>query len=157
MTRYMPITGIDCIPATLLIDTEAPLDVLFETADYRIRTVTQVLENIAFRSDISSDTVVLTDFCKLLTTSLRDGCDVMDVIGRRLRAQVAEYESGRPISRPFHKAWEKIQEGRTCVPIDCRVWVKKRRSQRTRKPILRQANVQLHAQAAHEDQCLAHE
>jgi hypothetical protein len=52
--------------------------------------VTQVLENIAFRSDISSDTLVLTDFCKLLTTSLRDGCDVMDVIGRRLRAQVAE-------------------------------------------------------------------
>lgn len=48
------------------------------------------LETIAFRSDISSDTVVLTDFCKLLTTSLRDGCDVMDVIGRRLRAQAAE-------------------------------------------------------------------
>jgi len=44
MKRYMPITGIDCNPATLLIDTEAPLDVLFETADYRIRTVTQVLE-----------------------------------------------------------------------------------------------------------------
>ncbi len=64
MTRYMPITGIDCIPATLLIDTEAPLDVLFETADYRIRTVTQLLENIAFRSDISSDTVVLSDFAK---------------------------------------------------------------------------------------------
>lgn len=89
MSRYMPITGIDLIPATLLIDTEAPLDVLFEIADYRIRIVTQVLENIAFRSEISSDTVVLADFCKLLTTSLRDGCDVMDVIGRRLRAQAA--------------------------------------------------------------------
>lgn len=24
MNRYMPITGIDCTPATLLIDTEAP-------------------------------------------------------------------------------------------------------------------------------------
>lgn len=90
MTRYMPITGIDCTPATLLIGTEAPLDVLFETADYRIRTVTQVLENIAFRSDIDSETVVLTDFCKMLTIALRDGCDVMDVIGRRLRALVAE-------------------------------------------------------------------
>ena len=90
MPRYMPITGIDFTPATLLIDTEAPLDVLFETADYRIRTVTQVLENIAFRSDITSDTVMLTDFCKLLTTSLCDGCDVMDVIGRRLRVQAAE-------------------------------------------------------------------
>ena len=86
----MPITGIDCIPATLLIDTEAPLDVLFETADYRIRTVTQLLENIAFRSEISSDTLVLSDLCKMLTISLRDGCDVMDVIGRRLRTQAAE-------------------------------------------------------------------
>ena len=90
MNRYMPITGIDCIPATLLIDTEAPLDVLFETADYRIRTVTQLLENIAFRSEISSDTLVLSDLCKMLTISLRDGCDVMDVIGRRLRTQAAE-------------------------------------------------------------------
>ncbi|MCJ8207303.1 hypothetical protein [Pseudomonas sp. RGM2987] len=90
MNRYMPITGIDITPATLLIDTEAPLDVLFETADYRIRTVTQLLENIAFRSDMSSDTLVLSDFCKLLTISLRDGCDVMDVLGRRLRAQAAE-------------------------------------------------------------------
>ncbi|OPG69155.1 hypothetical protein B1219_28145 [Pseudomonas ogarae] len=89
MTRYMPITGIDCTPATLLIDTEAPLDVLFETADYRIRTVTQLLENIAFCSDISSDTVVLSDFCKMLTIVLRAGCDVLDVIGRRLRAQAA--------------------------------------------------------------------
>ncbi|MCE0460377.1 hypothetical protein [Pseudomonas uvaldensis] len=58
--------------------------------DYRIRTVTQVLENIAFRSDIDSETVVLTDFCKMLTIALRDGCDVMDVIGRRLRAQAGE-------------------------------------------------------------------
>ncbi|SFH18118.1 hypothetical protein [Pseudomonas sp. NFACC45] len=90
MNRYMPITGIDCIPATLLIDTEAPLDVLFETADYRIRTVTQLLENIAFRSEVSSDTLVLSDFCKMLTISLRDGCDVMDVLGRRLRAQAGE-------------------------------------------------------------------
>ncbi|WP_422777677.1 hypothetical protein ACOXXE_11825 [Pseudomonas mediterranea] len=90
MTRYMPITGVDCTPATLLIDTEAPLDVLLETADYRVRTVTQVLENIAFRSDIGSDTVVLSDFCKMLTIALRDGCDVMVVIGRRLREQGAE-------------------------------------------------------------------
>ncbi|SCW81784.1 MULTISPECIES: hypothetical protein [unclassified Pseudomonas] len=90
MNRYMPITGIDCTPATLLIDTEAPLDVLFETADYRIRTVTQLLENIAFRSEINSDTLMLSDLCKMLTISLRDGCDVMDVIGRRLRAQAAE-------------------------------------------------------------------
>ncbi|MBV4494238.1 hypothetical protein HU715_002615 [Pseudomonas sp. SWRI12] len=52
-------------------------NVLFETADYRIRTVTQLLENIAFRSD----TVVLSDFCKILTIALRDGCDWEAVAG----------------------------------------------------------------------------
>jgi hypothetical protein len=90
MERYMPLTGIDLIPASLLIDTQAPLDVLQAMADYRIRTVTQVLENIAFRAEIGCDTVVLSDFSKLLAIPLRDGCDLMDVIGRRLRAQVAE-------------------------------------------------------------------
>lgn len=38
MDRYMPVTGIDCTVPSLLIDTEAPLDVLHETAAYRIRT-----------------------------------------------------------------------------------------------------------------------
>ena len=36
MNRYMPLTGIDLVPASLLIDTEAPLDVLQAMADYRI-------------------------------------------------------------------------------------------------------------------------
>lgn len=90
MERYMPLTGIDLIPASLLIDTQAPLDVLQAMADYRIRTVTQVLENIAFRAELGCDTVVLKDFSQLLVIPLRDGCDLMDVIGRRLRAQVKE-------------------------------------------------------------------
>ena len=89
MDRYMPLTGIDLIPASLLIDTQAPLDVLHAMADYRIRTVTQVLENIAFRAEIDCDTVVLSDFSKLLAIPLCDGCDLMDVIGRRLRVQAA--------------------------------------------------------------------
>jgi hypothetical protein len=71
----MPLTGIDLVPASLLIDTQAPLDVLQAMADYRIRTVTQVLENIAFRAEIGCDTVVLSDFAKLLAIPLRDGCD----------------------------------------------------------------------------------
>lgn len=40
MDRFMPMTGIDCTIALLLIDTEAPLNVLHETAAYRIRTAT---------------------------------------------------------------------------------------------------------------------
>lgn len=86
-TTHIPITGVDCPPATLLIDTQAPLDVLYETAAYRIRAVTQLLENIAFREELSSDAVVLHDFALLLAIPLRDGCDVLDVIGRRLQAQ----------------------------------------------------------------------
>ncbi|WP_122566630.1 hypothetical protein [Pseudomonas viridiflava] len=86
MNRYMPLTGVDCSPAALLIDTQAPLDVLHETAAYRIRAVTQLLENIAFREELSSDAVVLHDVALLLAIPLRDGCDVLDVIGRRLQA-----------------------------------------------------------------------
>ncbi|WP_150806065.1 hypothetical protein [Pseudomonas fluorescens] len=37
-------------------------------------------------SEIGCDTVVLSDFSKLLAIPLRDGCDLMDVIGRRLQA-----------------------------------------------------------------------
>ena len=88
MKRYIPITGIDCTPASLLIDSQAPLDVLHATADYRIRVVTQVLENIAFRAELGSDTVVLTDFAQLLAIPLRDGCDLLEVIGRRLHEGV---------------------------------------------------------------------
>jgi len=85
MERYIPITGIDCSPASLLIDSQAPLDILHATADYRIRVVTQVLENIAFRAEVGSDTVVLSDFAQLLVIPLRDGCDLLEVIGRRLQ------------------------------------------------------------------------
>jgi hypothetical protein len=53
----------------------------------RIRAVTQLLENIAFREELSSDAVVLHDFALLLSIPLRDGCDLLDVIGRRLQAQ----------------------------------------------------------------------
>ncbi|OIN46117.1 hypothetical protein BLL37_14680 [Pseudomonas azotoformans] len=89
MERYIPLTGIDLVPASLLIDSEAPLDVLQAMADYRIRTVTQVLENIAFRSELETDSVVLSDFAQLLAIPLRDGCDLMDIIGQRLRAEVS--------------------------------------------------------------------
>ena len=93
MERYIPLTGIDLVPASLLIDSEAPLDVLQAMADFRIRTVTQVLENIAFRRELETDAVVLSDFAQLLAIPLRDGCDLLDVIGQRLRAGVADAEA----------------------------------------------------------------
>ncbi len=82
MDRYMPMTGIDCTIASLLIDTDAPLDVLHETAAYRIRTATQLLESFA------ADEGVYSELKRVLVTSLRDGCDLLDVVGRRLRMQV---------------------------------------------------------------------
>lgn len=48
MARYMPITGIDCTIASLLIDTEAPIDVLHDTAAYRLRSVTQLVETLSW-------------------------------------------------------------------------------------------------------------
>ncbi len=48
MTRYMPLTGHDSTIPALVIDTQAPLDVLYDAAAYRIRAVTQFLENLAF-------------------------------------------------------------------------------------------------------------
>jgi hypothetical protein len=79
----MPITGIDCTIASLLIDTEAPLDVLHETAAYRIRTATRLLESFAVSEGVHSE------LARVLVTSLRDGCDLLDVVGRRLQRQVS--------------------------------------------------------------------
>ncbi|MGE7962815.1 hypothetical protein ACQKPC_10600 [Pseudomonas sp. NPDC089918] len=88
MARYMPITGIECTIASLLIDTEAPVDVLHDTAAYRIRSVTQLLETLSIGEGNSRDALLLQDFARVLAIPMRDGCDLMDVIGRRLRAQV---------------------------------------------------------------------
>ncbi|PYY87017.1 hypothetical protein DNK59_10790 [Pseudomonas sp. TKO26] len=87
MNRYMPITGHDCTIPSLLIDTQAPPDVLYEAAAYRIRAVTQLLENFATRPDIPGDAVVLQELALICAIPLRDGCDVLDVLGRQLRTQ----------------------------------------------------------------------
>lgn len=87
MARYMPMTGIDCQIPSLLIDTEAPVDVLHDTAAYRIRSVTQLLESLSADEGISRDALLLRDFARVLAIPLRDGCDLMDVIGRRLQVQ----------------------------------------------------------------------
>ena len=89
MNRYMPLTGHDCTVPALIIDTQAPLDVLHDAAVHRIRAVTQLLENLAFREQLSSDAVVLSDFAHLLAIPLRDGCDLLDVISRRLNADLS--------------------------------------------------------------------
>ncbi|MCO8309531.1 hypothetical protein [Pseudomonas mandelii] len=88
MTRYMPITGIDCTIPSLLIDTEAPIDVLHDTAAYRIRSVTQLLETLSLGEALGGDAALLQEFARVLAIPLRDGCDLLDVVGRRLRARL---------------------------------------------------------------------
>ena len=74
----------------LFVDTHAPLDVLCDAANYRIRAVTQVLENMSMRGSVECESFILSDFALLCAIPLRDGCDVLDVIGRRLKARPSE-------------------------------------------------------------------
>ncbi|WP_433736214.1 hypothetical protein [Pseudomonas putida] len=85
--RFMALTGNCTDMPTLFVDTLAPLDVLMDAANYRIRAVTQVLENLSMRGSIECESFILSDFSLLCAIPLRDGCDVLDVVGRRLRAR----------------------------------------------------------------------
>lgn len=116
MNRYMPLTGHDCTIPALTIDTQAPLDVLLDAAAYRIRAVTQLLENIAFREELSSDAIVLHDFAQLLAIPLRDGCDLMDVIGRKLSPQAAQAGTGRLFGRPASRPETSVLAKNLKVP-----------------------------------------
>ena len=89
-SRFMALTGNCTDMPTLFVDTHAPLDVLYDAANYRIRAVTQVLENISMRGSVECESFILSDFALLCAIPLRDGCDVLDVLGRRLRAQASE-------------------------------------------------------------------
>ncbi|QDG57352.1 hypothetical protein NIBR502773_12790 [Pseudomonas sp. NIBRBAC000502773] len=41
--------------------------------------------NLAFREGLDTDDIVLQDFALLCAIPLRNGCDLLDVISRRLR------------------------------------------------------------------------
>ncbi|QVW24678.1 short-chain dehydrogenase [Pseudomonas hormoni] len=87
MNDYMALTSnADDLP-TFYVNTTQPLHSLLSSARYRIGAVTQVLENLAMRGEISTDSVILSDFAMLCSIPLRDGCDVLDVIARRMDAE----------------------------------------------------------------------
>ncbi|NUT77890.1 hypothetical protein HNO86_22840 [Pseudomonas sp. C1C7] len=88
--RYMAMTGNCNDMPTLFVDTHAPLDALMDAASYRIRAVTEVLENLSMRGSIECESFILSDFALLLAIPLRDGCDVLDVVRRRLRRMATE-------------------------------------------------------------------
>ena len=84
MNQYMALTSNDSATPALFVDTTAPLEILLDAASYRLQAVTHVMENLALRSELSSDVVVLSDFALLCSIPLRDGCDLLDVIARRM-------------------------------------------------------------------------
>jgi hypothetical protein len=88
MARYIPITGIDCKIPCVLIDSEAPIDVLHGNAAYRLCCVTQLMESLSLDEGKGHDALLLQDFARVLAIPLRDSCDLMDVIGWRLQAQL---------------------------------------------------------------------
>jgi hypothetical protein len=47
--------------------------------------VTQLLETLSVGEGVGLDALLLQDFARVLAIPLRDGCDLMDVIGRRLQ------------------------------------------------------------------------
>jgi hypothetical protein len=60
---------------------------LHDTAAYRIRSVTQLLETLSLGEAIGGDAALLQEFARVLAIQLRDGCDLLDVVGR-LQAQL---------------------------------------------------------------------
>jgi hypothetical protein len=89
-SRFMALTSNCTDMPTLFVDTRAPLDILTDGAIYRVRAVTQVLENLSMRGSIECESFILSDFALLCAIPLRDGCDVLEVVGRRLRARPSE-------------------------------------------------------------------
>lgn len=85
MNQYMSLTS-NADDQPLYVDTTAPLHILLDSAAYRIRAATQFLENLAMRDELTIDPATLQDLAQLWCIPLRDGCDVMDVIARRLDA-----------------------------------------------------------------------
>ena len=82
---HIPLTAIDCTIPALLIDRNAPLDVLHANAAARFLAVTQLMEMFSSREVQEADSVDLKHVATVATQLLRDGCDLLDVLGWRLR------------------------------------------------------------------------
>ena len=82
---YIPLTAIDCTIPALLIDRNAPLDVLHANAMARVLAVTQLMETFSSREVQEADAVDLKHLAATAAVLLRDGCDLLNVLGWRLQ------------------------------------------------------------------------
>ena len=80
-------TAIDCLIPAILIDRNAPPDVLHANAAARILAATQMMETLAHRDLERADAVDLKQIATVAMILLRDGCDLLDVLGWRLRPE----------------------------------------------------------------------
>lgn len=83
----IPMTAIDCLIPAILIDRNAPPDVLHANAAARILAATQMMETLAHRDLERADAVDLKQIATVAMILLRDGCDLLDVLGWRLRPE----------------------------------------------------------------------
>ncbi|WP_213938097.1 short-chain dehydrogenase [Pseudomonas sp. dw_612] len=88
MNAHMPMTNNECDIPVLLVATQAPLDVLHSNAATRFLAVTQMMESLASLDITRAEGADVQQLANAAAMLLRDGCDVMDVLGRRIRAQV---------------------------------------------------------------------
>ena len=86
MSTTIPMTAIDCLIPCMLIDTQTPPDVIHANAAARILAVTHLLESVSRLEGFNADSVDLKHITQAAALLLRDGCDLMDALGRRLQA-----------------------------------------------------------------------
>lgn len=99
MNRYMPITGFDCLIPSLLIGyPRAPLCAAGGVG-FSIRTATQALEAQP-QEPITAEAVALHEVSRLAALVLRNGCDLMGVIGLRLWTELSALRPSKDTSSP---------------------------------------------------------
>ena len=82
---YIALSAIDCTIPALLIDRNAPLDVLHTNAVARVLAVTQLMETFSHREVDQADAIDLKHLARTASVLLRDGCDLLNVLGWRLQ------------------------------------------------------------------------
>ncbi|WP_213939517.1 short-chain dehydrogenase [Pseudomonas sp. dw_612] len=87
MNPHMPMTSNEDDIPVLLVATQAPLDVLHSNAATRILAGTQMMESLASLDISQAKGADVQQLAQAAAMLLRDGCDVMDVLGRRIRAR----------------------------------------------------------------------
>ena len=85
MPQYIPLTSTTSDTPSLLINTQASPSELHSNAAARILAATQLMESLSKTDIDNADGIDLKHIAQAATLLLRDGCDLLDVLGRQLR------------------------------------------------------------------------